>query len=109
LDAQSYYYNLTEANQNRDGRPEWKKLYSMREDFQLPDLSPASLNDLVTNMAKQPALLKAHWQNTVKQSDKFVKEGCDKNCRKFYLCDLVINEFGDNRKCSELLKIMTKK
>jgi sphingomyelin phosphodiesterase len=107
LEVESFYYNLTAANLNPSpsGKPEWQTLYSLKKDFGLADLSPASLNGLTTRLAQEPELLKKHWSNTVKLGDKSLEQGCNKACKKFILCDIVINEMEDNRKCAQLLEI----
>jgi sphingomyelin phosphodiesterase len=101
----SYYYNLTEANMNPARRPIWEKLYSFRTDFGLADLSPASLNELVFRMAADHDLLQQHWVNTVKAGDTSLERGCNNACLLNALCDIVVNEMGDDRKCQELAAI----
>uniref|UniRef100_A0A6P7FIG9 Uncharacterized protein LOC114330684 n=1 Tax=Diabrotica virgifera virgifera TaxID=50390 RepID=A0A6P7FIG9_DIAVI len=44
LDIDTHYFNLTEANLYPDRTPAWKKLYSMKEAYDLPDLSPKSFD-----------------------------------------------------------------
>jgi sphingomyelin phosphodiesterase len=105
LDVDSYYYNLTEANMHTDRRPVWEKLYNFREQFGLADVSPASLDGLVYQMAANHELLHEHWVNTVKAGDTSLARGCNNNCLLNTLCDIVVNEMGDNRKCEELAAI----
>lgn len=50
-------YNLTAANLIGDAKkPTWYRQTNLREDFNLKDLSPASLNDLIQRMLKDPML-----------------------------------------------------
>lgn len=47
LDFDVYYTNLTKANLEPNQAPGWSKLYTFKEKWEVPDLSPKSLNNLV--------------------------------------------------------------
>lgn len=49
MDHETWIFNLTEANHAPDRPPRWFKEYSFKEFYDVPDLSPDTLNDLVTN------------------------------------------------------------
>lgn len=58
LDHETWIFNLTEANQAPDSPVKWFKEYSFKEFYQIPDLSPDTLNDMVTNKwMKQDSLM----------------------------------------------------
>lgn len=57
LDFEVYFMNLTLANQHPSLAPEWVKLYSFEEKWQIPDASPKSLNGLVDSWAKDSKAL----------------------------------------------------
>jgi hypothetical protein len=80
-------------------------LFSIRDDYHLKDLSPASLDQLVTAMARDPKLIETQWRQTVKLGDPELAKGCDKECLQNQLCELVNNENFDKRKCNSLLEI----
>lgn len=49
INAHTYYFNLTEANASPNAVPEWKELHDLVNEYSLDDLSPKSMDDLVTN------------------------------------------------------------
>lgn len=51
LDHETWIYNLTEANLSPHLPPRWFRLYKATEVFDLPDVSPESLNVLVQRMS----------------------------------------------------------
>lgn len=108
IEAETYYYNLTDANLP-NSKPHWQKMYSFKEEYGLDDLSPRSLDQLVTRFAKDKNLLTKYWQYRFKLADPTVEKGCDKKCLLNNLCTIVTNQVFDNRKCNELKKIFNKK
>lgn len=102
---ESYYYSLTEANQNPGRRPIWELLYDFGVDFSLQNLSPAALDTLVNRFATNNAELTRYWQNKVKRGDPSLAAGCDNACLLNHLCEIVTNQYGDNRRCNALRQI----
>jgi hypothetical protein len=102
-DFDSWYYNLTEANLSNKS-PKWQIMYSFKKDFNMTDLSPASMDELMTRFSQDKALLTKYWQYKVKKGDPFLAEGCDDKCLLNHLCTIVTSEFGDDKKCQELSK-----
>lgn len=96
-------YSITEANTNQATFPRWFKQYSFREYFNIPDLSPASLDNFVTNrLARSRSLLTSYFTFKVSAGDPFMQQGCNDECLRNHLCAIVINEFNDNRKCDQI-------
>mgnify|MGYP000995894364 CR=1 FL=1 len=54
LDYETWVMNLDEANQS--GIPEWYKLYSARDDYQLPSLMPRHWHNLVIDLEENKEL-----------------------------------------------------
>lgn len=84
-------------------------MYSFKEEYGLDDLSPSSLDKLVTRFAKDKDLLTKYWQYRYKLADPTLEKGCDKACLLDNLCTIVTNQVFDNRKCDELKKIFNNK
>jgi sphingomyelin phosphodiesterase len=103
---ESWIFNLTEANLNPGQSPRWFKQYSFKEDFGLQDLTPASVDQLVYSMAKNKNRLNQFWTYKVKGGDPSLAQGCDKDCQKTTLCEIVVTDFADRRKCEELVSIL---
>lgn len=50
-------YNLTEANQQGEKlKPHWFKQPSLRESFNLPDLSPSTLSEFTMEMMRNSSV-----------------------------------------------------
>ncbi|XP_035772890.1 sphingomyelin phosphodiesterase-like [Anopheles albimanus] len=104
-DFESWYFSLTEANQNPARNPIWMQLYSFNRDFQLSNVSPASLDTLVRRFASNPAELRRYWEFKVKRGDPFIAAGCNGDCLLNHLCQIVTNEANDDSKCNALAAI----
>lgn len=52
-DYETWIYNLTAANETPDRRPDWFKLYSFKEEYNLSDTSPDSLNKWLVEMSNK--------------------------------------------------------
>lgn len=102
---ESWIYNLTEANEHPDRNPIWYKHYSFKEDFDLEDLSPASLDGLIQELAVDREKLTRYWQYKVKAGDPSLNDGCNEMCLLGSLCKIVTTQYNDNRKCQELREL----
>ncbi|KAG5672941.1 hypothetical protein PVAND_003028 [Polypedilum vanderplanki] len=103
-EVESWIFNLTEANLTPNQSPRWYKQYSFKESFNIQDLSPASLDNLLKAMSQDRKLARNYFRYKIKDADPFLKKGCQDNCLKNHICEIVINEFNDKRKCNELMK-----
>uniref|UniRef100_A0A6P7FLT4 Sphingomyelin phosphodiesterase 1-like n=1 Tax=Diabrotica virgifera virgifera TaxID=50390 RepID=A0A6P7FLT4_DIAVI len=92
LEIETYYFNLTEANLRPDTSPAWKKLYSMKKDYNLPDLSPTSFDVLADKLFNDTNLAKLYFEYYVRRGDPSLKEGCDKNCLNEICCKIVTTQ-----------------
>ncbi|CAG9854387.1 unnamed protein product [Phyllotreta striolata] len=89
LDIDTYYFNMTEANLHPDRTPAWAKLYSMKEAYNLPDLSPASFDVFADKLLVDRNLQDLYWLNYVRKGDASIKDGCDDECREEIICKVV--------------------
>lgn len=102
----SWIYSVSEANLNPATPPRWFKLSSFRADFNIPDLSPASLDYFITNtLARSRDALRAYREVMFSAGDPMMNRNCDDNCLRGVLCRAVRNEFNDVRKCEQLRQI----
>ncbi|XP_058443157.1 sphingomyelin phosphodiesterase-like [Malaya genurostris] len=104
-DYESFYFNLTEANLNPSRDPLWQDLYSFARDFNIPNVSPATLDGLARQFGSTPQELHRYWEFKVKRGDPFLEQGCDGECLLNHLCTIVTNEANDDKKCNELVSI----
>lgn len=98
-------YNVDEANATPANRPRWFRLFSFSEFFGLPNLSPASLHALTERLARSRAMLHQYWTFQIRQSRPRLGSGCNDDCLRGRLCDMVHNEFDDNRRCNYLTSL----
>lgn len=102
-EKESWVYNINEANLSPGAPPRWFRAASFRDEFRIPDLSPASLDHWVTNtLARERSTLRRFFEIRHSLSDHHLQRPCDDNCLRGSLCAIVRNEFGDTRKCDQL-------
>ncbi|XP_053682199.1 sphingomyelin phosphodiesterase-like [Sabethes cyaneus] len=104
-DFESFYFNLTEANLHPLRDPLWQNLYSFSQDFNIPNVSPASLDGLARRFGSNPTDLHRYWELKVKRGDPFLERGCDGSCLLGHLCSIVTNEANDDTKCNEMITL----
>lgn len=106
IDHETWIYNLTEANLNASSSPNWFRQYTFSEAYNVTDLSPASLDELMTSFASDPELLTLYWMQYVKMGDPSLADGCENECLSKLLGEIVTTEFGsDNPRRDELLEL----
>lgn len=93
IDYSSWIYNLTLANLTPQKEPNWFKAYSFKDEFNVSDLSPASLIDLVYNFINDQNLATKYWQQKMKQGDPKLRRGCNEHCLRSHICAIVKNDF----------------
>nr|CAD7441275.1 unnamed protein product [Timema bartmani] len=99
LDSESWVFNLTEANLRPDLSPDWFKLYSFRQDYGVKNLLPAELDSLAHRMAANHTLIQQYQRFYVKIGDPSLENGCNDDCMRSRLCDIVTAESGDSTQC----------
>ncbi|KAL1509128.1 hypothetical protein ABEB36_003916 [Hypothenemus hampei] len=99
IDTQEWTFNLTEANLKRDSIPEWYQLYSFREHFGLSRLIPSEFEKLIMNMTINHQFLSDYHVFKYRNADISTASGCDDNCKKASLCEIVTSQVGDNTQC----------
>ncbi|KDR09869.1 Sphingomyelin phosphodiesterase [Zootermopsis nevadensis] len=60
LDAETWIFNLTEANINPNVNPTWYKLYSFKDQYGVESLSPIELDKLTHKLAANRSLLEEY-------------------------------------------------
>ncbi|XP_003402022.1 sphingomyelin phosphodiesterase 1 isoform X1 [Bombus terrestris] len=101
-DYQNWMYDLSSANKNIHVRPTWYKSYSFKTEYDLPDLSVKSLNNWLSTAAKNETLLNKYYKNFYKHAGPKLQEPCDINCKKQYLCRIIVH--SETELCNNILK-----
>ncbi|CEF69651.1 Sphingomyelin phosphodiesterase [Strongyloides ratti] len=81
LEAETYYTNISEATQLNS--PVWKLEYKFTEEYNMPNLSPESFNDLIKRIENNQTLFDKYYFNYYRN---YVK--CDEECKKNAICDM---------------------
>ncbi|XP_063243798.1 sphingomyelin phosphodiesterase-like [Bacillus rossius redtenbacheri] len=98
LDAESWVYNLTDANLYPYITPDWYKLYSFKEAYGVDSLVPSQLESLVNRMTWDHDLLRKYHMFYVKGAEPSLS--CDEDCLQERLCDIVTANSGDPTICN---------
>lgn len=106
VNHQTWIYNLTEANHHENDRPRWFQEYSFADEFAIDDLSPDSLDQLLTRFSRDEQALTRYWQFKVKQGDPWLIRGCDNYCLAAELCSMAttVAQQERNGRCEQLLE-----
>ena len=102
VDLDTYYFDIEYANQHN--KPQWKLLFSARDYFGLPDLSPASFHNYSSSMYtnETKAMLFRNHRRTG-YSDDF-KDPCDHQCRLYHHCFSRSNDYDEHQNCNDFDK-----
>ena len=99
LDVETFTFDLQKANKQPDGKPEWYKAYSMKQAYNLKDLSPQSFldfaNDIYVNETAAQ-VFGSHWR--AGRGD--AREPCGYECRLYYHCMAVTADYDEYQYCT---------
>ena len=109
LDHQTYYFNLTEANNNSNtnrSRLNFRLEYSALSSLGLKDLSPESWSLYVETLATNDTEWRTFYERFSRFGD-YSSAACRKDCRRDVLCRLVTSQSGDLSKCEQVRTLVT--
>ncbi|XP_064100938.1 sphingomyelin phosphodiesterase-like [Macrobrachium nipponense] len=102
LDHDTFIMNLTEAHETNVSR--WYRLYSAKETYGMPSLTPDDWHELGQRMAEDRALFDVYWSNFVSAGDPFLLQGCDDVCYEQRLCDVMTADRNNLDACYGVLQ-----
>lgn len=106
IEHETWIYNLTEANLNASSSPKWFREYTFTDAYNVTNLSPASLDELMTSFASNRDLISTYWMHKVKMGDPSLQDGCGNDCLSKHLSEIVTTEFGsENLRRDELIEL----
>jgi len=101
LDHETWIMDLQEANRHAVNSPRWYRLYTAREAFRMPSLTPQDWDHLVHRMTYDDNLFQTYYKYYWKASP--VRPNCDADCKKRLLCDLKSGRSNDRKlTCQEI-------
>eukprot|EP01105_Mastigella_eilhardi_P005087 TRINITY_DN1686_c0_g1_i2.p2 TRINITY_DN1686_c0_g1~~TRINITY_DN1686_c0_g1_i2.p2 ORF type:complete len:110 (-),score=33.42 TRINITY_DN1686_c0_g1_i2:40-369(-) len=98
-DYTSYWANLTRSN---DAGIVWEKLYSIRDTYQLDDLSVDSMKALAQRLAYDDDTWCTFFKHWFVEQD-YVE--CDLACRKSCICSILFSAWDDFVACQARINI----
>jgi hypothetical protein len=99
LEAETWIYDLKEANKNSSNSPAWFKLYSFKDEYGVESLTPIELDKLTHKLATDRSLLEGYSRHYVKDAEN----DCDTECLRSRLCFTATSMMGDLTQCDQLL------
>jgi len=101
LDHETWIMDLQEANRHAVESPRWYRLYTAREAFRMPSLTPQDWDHLIQRMTYDDNLFQTYYKLYWKASP--VRPECDAECKKRLLCDLKSGRSNDRTlTCQEI-------
>ncbi|CAJ0583928.1 unnamed protein product, partial [Mesorhabditis spiculigera] len=87
IDAETYWGDVNEANKN-NREPDWKLEYTTKKEYKMPDLSPASWNDLINRFDNDAFLFQKFHTHYYRNKDQEPLCPFEEKCRKEFTCAL---------------------
>uniref|UniRef100_T1IQF8 Sphingomyelin phosphodiesterase n=1 Tax=Strigamia maritima TaxID=126957 RepID=T1IQF8_STRMM len=118
LDHDNYMMDLKKANQN--GEPDWIKLYSAKEAYNMQALQPTNWDKLVKQMVTDNKIFQRYYEYFIEFQNLFlipryyhraspVFQSCeDKKCKLQILCAIISGKSHDPTQCLYLRKSLFK-
>jgi len=101
IDHETWIMDLEEANRHAVNSPRWYRLYTAREAFLMPSLTPQDWDHLIQRMTYDDNLFQTYYKYYWKASS--ARPVCDAECKKRLLCDLKSGRSNDRKlTCQEL-------
>uniref|UniRef100_A0A0N4ZPK3 Sphingomyelin phosphodiesterase n=1 Tax=Parastrongyloides trichosuri TaxID=131310 RepID=A0A0N4ZPK3_PARTI len=100
VDHSTYYYNLS-TKRSKEEKPTSELLYTAKGEYNLPDLSPDSWNNLISKIESDPEMYDKFISNYARNK-KFI---CNESCKKEALCSLRRGHHNDSKLCKNQLSI----
>ncbi|KAJ8986281.1 hypothetical protein NQ317_009991 [Molorchus minor] len=94
LDHETWTMDLAKANEGSN-EPEWFKLYTARDAYQMKSLAPSEWNRLIEEMTDNRQLFDVFYRNYYRNSP--TRPACDSQCKIQILCDLKSGRSHDRR------------
>jgi hypothetical protein len=98
-DVDTYYFNLTQANQKSNstpniGNPVWKLEYSMAETYSITNFTSEEFAKIVDKLNNNNSYLQTYYQHYHRMSDAMPSHECDNDCKKTLINDIItVNPF----------------
>ncbi len=92
LDADTYYFNLTQANQESNSQPNipvWKLEYSMSEVYSMNNFTIEGFAKLVDQLKNNDSYLQTYYKFYYRLSDAMPGPQCNNDCKNSLINDII--------------------
>jgi hypothetical protein len=92
LDVDTYYFNLTQANQESNSEPNspvWKLEYSMSEAYSMNNFTNEGFAKLVDQLKNNDSYLQTYYKFYYRLSGAMPGPRCDNNCKNSLINDII--------------------
>ncbi|XP_066150731.1 sphingomyelin phosphodiesterase-like isoform X2 [Euwallacea fornicatus] len=101
LEHETWTFDMEMANKLPNNEPQWYKLYSATETYEMENLSPSEWNKVVERMMIDDDLFQRFYKNYYRNSP--TAPDCDTKCKIQILCDLKSAKSHSRRQlCNEI-------
>jgi len=102
-DHETWYMDLAEANLKPDKEPVWLKLYSARDEFSMPSLSPDNMHNLIQELdIDQEAFIHYYY---LYHGASTKRPHCDLICKRRIICSLQSSQSHMTKEfCNKIVK-----
>lgn len=98
LNAESWIFNLNEPGETA----KWYKLYSFKDEFNVPSTKPEDLDKAVQQLATSEDLMRKYNWFYAKGAETEMWSDCDSGCLRKRLCEFVTTNYANTEKCKQL-------
>jgi len=92
LDVDTYYFNLTQANQESNSQPNspvWKLEYSMSEVYSMNNFTNEGFAKLVDQLKNNDSYLQTYYKFYYRLSDAMPGPHCNNDCKNILINDII--------------------
>lgn len=104
-EAESFIFSVSEARNSPAAGPRWFRQYSFNEAWNIPRISPETLDQLAFRISRDRRLGRQYFEYKVKAGDPLMQQGCNDECLRGHVCSLAVNQVDDMRRCNQLLAV----
>ncbi len=94
LDVDTYYFNLTQANQisnSQPNNPRWRLGYSMAKTYSMSNFTSEEFAKIIDKLKNSDFYLQTYYQYYYRMSDAMPSHKCDNDCKKTLISDIIIS------------------
>ncbi len=95
LGVDTYYFNLTQANQisnSPPNNPRWKLGYSMAKAYSISNFTNEEFDKIFDKLKNNDSYLQTYYQYYYRMSDEMPSHRCDNDCKNNLINDIIVSD-----------------